>query len=305
MRPLRTIRTIPRAVATTAALTTAAVLVMSTALTGCSDSSDTKDGKATSPLLSGPSRTAASGGATTPASGRTTATYTPRSAPGDEALRRTADLLRTRAAAMGLKDARIEVRGGTITVTTPGDTGERLRQLAATAELGFRPVLGSDATVSPELQARFAAYDCKAPLTTAAVSPADPTIACDKAGPPVKYALGAAALTGRDVTSAKAAFDAQLGNGWMVNLELTTAGGAKFAQLTGTLAQQQSPANQIGILLDRTVLSAPSVSQSITGGKVQISGHLTRTSAEDLAAQISSGTLPVELTVSEVTRFPS
>lgn len=298
MRPLRTIRARPHAAVTTTAL--AAVLVLGTALTGCSGSSGTKDGKATSPLLSRPGRT---GTATAPAGG-TTATYTPRSAPGDETLRRTADLLRTRAAAAGLKDVRIEVHDGTITAAGPGDTGDRLRQLAVRAELGFRPVLGTGTTVPAALQQQYTAYDCRAPVTTPAVPPSDPTVACDTTGP-VKYALGAAALTGRDVTSAKASYDPQLGNSWIVNLDLTSAGGARFAQLTGTLSQQLPPANQIGIMLDRRVLSAPSVSQSITGGKVQITGSFTRAAAEDLAAQISSGALPIELTVSEVTRTPS
>ncbi|MDF9816452.1 hypothetical protein [Streptomyces sp. SPB162] len=298
---MRTLRTISPAPAVTAV---AAVLVMSAALTGCSGSSGTTDGKATSPL-SGSSRTAdASAASSTPASGRTTVTYTPRSAPGDETLRHTADLLRARVAAAGLKDTKIEVHGGTITATAPGDTGDRLRQLAVRAELGFRPVLGSDTAVPPPaLRQQFAAYDCKAPATTPTAPPADPTVACDTAGP-VKYALGAAALTGRDVTSAKASLDAQTG-AWIVNLEFTSAGGAKFAQLTGTLSQQLPPANLLGILLDRKVLSAPSVSSSITGGKVQISGNFTRTSAEDLAAQISSGALPVDLNVSDVTRIPS
>ncbi|MFI9102492.1 preprotein translocase subunit SecD [Streptomyces fildesensis] len=306
---MRLLRTTPRATssATATALTAvAAVLVMSAALTGCSGSSNSSDGKVKSPLLSGPSGTAASTASATPAKGRTTVTYTPRSAPGDETLRHTVDLLRARADAFGLDGARIEVHGGTITAEAPGDSGDRLRQLAVTAELGFRPVLGGDASVPPELQRQFTAFDCMAPVPASApaLSPTSPTVACDRTGP-TKYVLGPVALSGRDVTSAKASLDAQTGNGWTINLVLTSAGGAKFAELTGRLSQQSAPANQIGIMLDRQVISAPSVSQSITGGQVQISGNFTRTSAQDLAAQISSGALPVELTVSDVTHIPS
>ncbi|WP_198358624.1 SecDF P1 head subdomain-containing protein [Streptomyces fildesensis] len=309
---MRLLRTIPRATSSASANATAtanaltavaAVLVLSAALTGCSGSSSSSDGKDRSPLLSGPTRTTASG---TPASGRTTVTYTPRSAPGAETLRRTVDLLRTRADAFGLEGARIEVHGATITAEAPGDSGERLRQLAVTAELGFRPVLGGDSSVPPELQRQFTAFDCMAPVPAGApaLSPTSPTVACDRTGP-TKYVLGPVALSGRDVTSAKASLDAQTGNGWTINLVLTSAGGRKFAELTGRLSQQSAPANQIGIVLDRQVISAPSVSQSITGGAVQISGNFTRTSAQDLAAQISSGALPVELTVSDVTHIPS
>lgn len=288
---MRLLRTVPAL---------AAVIAIGTAMTACSGSSGPSDSKATFPALPGPARSSASA----PANGRTTATYTPRSAPGDEALRHTADLLRTRAGAIGLKDARIEVRGSTITAEAPGDSGDRLRQLAVTADLGFRAVLGTDAAVTPDLQRQFTALDCKVPGSAPVPSPERPTVACDKKGP-VKYALGPAALTGRDVTSAKASLDPQTGNGWTVNLVLTSAGGMKFAQLTGALAQQSPPANQIGIMLDRDVLSAPSVSQSITGGNVQISGGFTRTSAQDLAALISSGALPVALDVTEITRIPS
>jgi preprotein translocase subunit SecD len=298
MRPLlthRASRAVPHA---TAVAVATAVLLLNSALAGCSGSSGTADGKSTSPPRSGPSRTDAA------ASGRTTVTFTPRSAPGDETLRHTADLLRARATAIGLKDALIEVHGNSITATTSSAAADRLRQLSARAELGFRPVLGSDTAVPPALRQQFAAYDCKAPVTTPAVAPSDPMVACDPTGP-VKYALGAAALTGRDVTGAKASSDTQLGNGWTVNLDLTSAGGAKFAQVTSTLSQQGPPANQIGIVLDRRVLSAPSVAQTITGGKVQISGSFTQAAAEDLAAQISSGALPVDLIVSGTTRIPS
>ncbi|MCM2425395.1 preprotein translocase subunit SecD [Streptomyces sp. RKAG337] len=306
---MRLLRTIPRATSSASATATAltavaAVLVMSAALTGCSGSSNSSDGKDRSPLIPGPTRTSTASG--TPASGRTTVTYTPRSAQGDETLRHTVDLLRARADAFGLDGARIEVHGGTITAEAPGDSGDRLRQLAVTAELGFRPVLGGDASVPPELQRQFTAFDCMAPVPVSApaLSPTSPTVACDRTGP-TKYVLGPVALSGRDVTSAKASLDAQTGNGWTINLVLTSAGGTKFAELTRRLSQQSAPANQIGIMLDRQVISAPSVSQSITGGEVQISGNFTRTSAQDLAAQISSGALPVELTVSDVTRIPS
>jgi preprotein translocase subunit SecD len=91
------------------------------------------------------------------------------------------------------------------------------------------------------------------------------------------------------------------GGEWAVVLDFTASGSAKFAAVTATLSQQVSPANECAIVLDGDVLSAPAVQQSITGGEAQIVGSFTRQRAVDLAALISSGALPVRLTVASVT----
>ncbi|WP_406707671.1 SecDF P1 head subdomain-containing protein, partial [Streptomyces griseiscabiei] len=83
-----------------------------------------------------------------------------------------------------------------------------------------------------------------------------------------------------------------------------SAGAAKFTEVTGRLAQQASPQNQFAIVLDGTVISAPYVASAITGGEAQISGSFTRSEAEELAANLDTGALPVRLTVSSVTTLP-
>jgi preprotein translocase subunit SecD len=89
-----------------------------------------------------------------------------------------------------------------------------------------------------------------------------------------------------------------------VNLDFTGAGSAKFARVTGELAPQTSPANQIALIVDGYVLSAPVVAQAITGGEVRISGSFTADSARHLAALVTSGALPVRLSLQDVTREP-
>jgi preprotein translocase subunit SecD len=49
-------------------------------------------------------------------------------------------------------------------------------------------------------------------------------------------------------------------------------------------------------VVDRTVLSAPTVNEPITNGQGQISGGFDETDAKDLATVLNAGALPVELT---------
>jgi preprotein translocase subunit SecD len=55
----------------------------------------------------------------------------------------------------------------------------------------------------------------------------------------------------------------------------------------------------LGIVLDKKVISAPTVSTPITGGQGQISGNFTYESANTLAIQLRSGSLPVPVKVVE------
>ncbi|HEY5834886.1 SecDF P1 head subdomain-containing protein, partial [Streptomyces sp.] len=164
--------------------------------------------------------------------------------------------------------------------------------------LAFRPVLDGAATAG--LQQKYTALNCGPTGAPLASTSDEPTAACDRKAHQ-KYLLGPVALDGSDVKSATAGLDAN-GGGWIVNLDFTSAGSVKFARITGTLAAQVAPANQFAILVDGDVLSAPSVQQSITGGKAQISGGFTRESARNLATLVTTGALPVELTVSDITR---
>jgi len=88
---------------------------------------------------------------------------------------------------------------------------------------------------------------------------------------------------------AKASDESASGAGWVVTVGLTGRDRARFARLTGTLAAQQQPRNQLAMVRDGTLLSAPSVAQALTGGTVQISGSFTADSARELARDIRGG----------------
>ncbi|MCQ4044219.1 protein translocase subunit SecD [Streptantibioticus rubrisoli] len=160
------------------------------------------------------------------------------------------------------------------------------------------------ANVPPQVQKQFNALDCSNPTQMAnaglGAKPTDTTVACSQDGK-TKYILGPSQVDGKQVTGAKSVYDTQSGEGWIVTLEFSSAGGKKFADVTGQLAKQQPPNNQFAIVLDNQVVSAPSVSQPITGGSAQIYGNFTQQSSEDLANVLSYGALPLSFSTSDVT----
>lgn len=215
------------------------------------------------------------------------------------ALERAAELIRDRAEAAGLSGVEVTVEEKRqITVTGPADRRESLKSLGAPAELAFRPVLTQTPTAD-EATCRTGVEASPSP------PPSQPLTACGEAqGALYSYELGPVAVSGTEVSDAEADIDPELGSGWFVALEFTSAGGAKFADITGRLARQTAPQNQFAIVLDGTVVSAPAVNTAITGGEAQISGSFTRREAEELAANLNTGALPVRLTVSSVTTLP-
>jgi preprotein translocase subunit SecD len=80
----------------------------------------------------------------------------------------------------------------------------------------------------------------------------------------------------------------------VVTIRFDGAGGRRFAKVT-----QENVGKPFAIILDDVVLSAPNIEQPILGGQARITGSFTVQSANDLAIQLRSGTLPVELKVIE------
>ena len=103
---------------------------------------------------------------------------------------------------------------------------------------------------------------------------------------------GKTVLTGKDLKDSKASVDQ--GGRPVVTLQFNEEGAKKFADLTAA-----NVGNQIAILLDGEVLTAPRVSEPITGGNAQITGSRDAKEAEHLAIMLRSGSLPVKLEVVE------
>ncbi len=169
------------------------------------------------------------------------------------------------------------------------------------------PPTGGAADLPPAVQKQLAALDCstKAKRATAGQQaanskPTDSIVACKDDGSQ-KYALGPVAVEGTDVKDAKAVFDSQQGQGWIVQMDFTSDGGKKFADITGKLATKTQPQNQFAIVLDGAVVSDPRVSQQLNGGNATISGGFTQQSAEDLGNMLSYGALPLSFKIDDET----
>jgi preprotein translocase subunit SecD len=150
-----------------------------------------------------------------------------------------------------------------------------------------------------DLAGKFEELDCSTPKarakanqTVAEAKASDTVLACDREGR-YKYVLGAVEVPGTDVTDASAVFETQRYNAWIVQMDFSSKGGKKFADVTGRIAQLPSPQNQFAITLDGEVVSAPSVSTRIAGGQAEISGSFTQESAEELANILKFGALPI------------
>jgi preprotein translocase subunit SecD len=100
-------------------------------------------------------------------------------------------------------------------------------------------------------------------------------------------------LTGEDIDNATAGTDPQ-GAGFIVNLTFKGAGADKWAKFTSANVQQQ-----VAVVLDSQVVSAPSINEAILGGSTQISGKFTQAESSGLANVLKYGSLPLSFESSE------
>lgn len=105
------------------------------------------------------------------------------------------------------------------------------------------------------------------------------------------YVLGPAELTGEAVSEAAATFN----NEWVVNVDLTDEGAVGFDQIAARHFGQQ-----VAIVLDGVVESAPVIRATEFGGTAVISGTFDEQGARDLAVALRFGALPVEFEQDDV-----
>lgn len=126
----------------------------------------------------------------------------------------------------------------------------------------------------------------------------DPNTITDYLGTPAQLEWrdedGNAVVRGENIQSAKAGY---YDGKYVVSFELDEEGTEAFADLT---TQYAGTGQSIGIYLDGELISAPVVNSAITTGKGEIEGNFTAESATELAAQIESGAIPLEMEEIEV-----
>ena len=260
--------------------------------------------------------------------GGTSVTLTPRATEDSkitpEAISQAVEIIRQRVNSLGVAESEVAAQGsGTnrqIVISVPGETGEKIVELVGqTAELRFRQVLveaapnalsvsGDTQTatlpngVTPELSARFAALDCTNRANLQGGSTESPDVAvvsCDRGGT-AKYILAPAQVLGNMVSKATAAIDQQGAAGWYVSLDFNSEGASKFGALTSSVTGLEAPQNQVAIVLDGLVVSAPRINEAINGGSAQITGSFSQEEASNLANVLKYGALPLAFDQGEV-----
>ncbi|MFE2431968.1 protein translocase subunit SecD [Streptomyces sp. NPDC059373] len=181
---------------------------------------------------------------------------------------------------------------------TPSATASASPSASASASTGTL-----DTSIPNDLATKFTALDCSDAQARANLNlnakPTDKIIACSQDGAE-KYILGVSAVDGKNVKKASSGYDTQQGNGWIVTLSFDGTGSKAFSKITSQLSQQTDPNNRFAITLDNEVVSAPSVSTTLSGS-AEIYGSFTQTSAQDLSNVLSYGSLPLTFDQSDLT----
>jgi preprotein translocase subunit SecD len=260
--------------------------------------------------------------------GGTSVTLQPRLGVGEtgkvtsEAIDQAVSIIRQRVNSLGVAESEVASQGsGTnrqIVISVPGESGRRVIELVGqTAELRFRQVLAessgvpttaADAAATPptgisaELNALYAALDCTNPENrqgTGTDVATDVILACSTDGG-AKYILAGAEVLGRQVSKATAAVDTTTGGNWFVSLTFNGEGTKAFGEQTARVVSLTAPQNQVAIVLDGLVVSAPRINEAIRGGSAQITGNFTQVEAQDLANVLKYGSLPLAFDRGEV-----
>jgi preprotein translocase subunit SecD len=239
-----------------------------------------------------------------------------------EAIDQAVSIIRQRVNSLGVAESEVSSQGsGTnrqIVISVPGESGRRVIELVGqTAELRFRQVLAESsgvpststeapvatvAGVSTELNVRYAALDCTLPTNrqgTGSDVASDVIVACSTDGG-AKYILAGAEVLGRQVSKATAAVDTTTGGNWFVSLTFNGEGTKAFGDQTARVVSLTAPQNQVAIVLDGLVVSAPRINEAIRGGSAQITGNFTQLEAQDLANVLKYGSLPLAFDRGEV-----
>lgn len=191
-----------------------------------------------------------------------------------EELTNAKNILQNRANALGVSEISMQTAGDRrIIAEFPGITNpeEVVASLKQTALLEFvdtgstRPAEGS--TINTD-------FGIDSPPATTAN------------GDPIYHTV----MTGAGLQTASVSRDSA--GRYLISFELKSDSSDIFSQYTTSHVGQI-----LAIVLDKKVVSAPSINQPITDGSGQISGSFTQATAQTLAIQLRSGALPVPIKV--------
>jgi protein-export membrane protein SecD len=210
-------------------------------------------------------------------------TLTPVKAADPTAMQRALTIMQTRVNGLGVSEATVQLENQdqAILVQIPGlkssETSKALALIGEPGQLEFVDVASQDTTVQNLITGAAGTLDTK----------------------PLKLTAGTYKpfMTGEVIQSANAAASTdQLKPGFVVNMTFDQTGTAIWSAITKADALTHS---LIAIVLDGQVVSAPSVQDQIPNGQTEISGSFSAQDAQNLAAILESGALPVNLQFSQ------
>ena len=188
----------------------------------------------------------------------------------NSALKQSIEIIRRRIDDVGTKEPTILQRGDKrILVELPGiDNPERIKELLGkTAQLTFRLVSQEDGFGSEKL----------------ILSENNEELIVSKR----------VVISGDNLVDAQPQFDNQ-SNQPLVRFNLDRLGAQKFGRITS-----DNIGRRLAIVLDNSVISAPSIREAIAGGTGTISGGFSFQEATDLALLLRSGALPAPINIVE------
>jgi preprotein translocase subunit SecD len=191
------------------------------------------------------------------------------------------NILQNRANALGVSEIVMQTAGDRrIVAEFPGITNpeEVVASLKQTALLEF-----VDMATTPLQQGTVIQTDFGLDPTAAT-----PTPAPDGTQPTIYHTV----MTGAGLQTASVTRD-QTGK-YVISFVLKSDATDLFGEYTTTHKGQY-----LGIVLDKIVVSVPIINEPITSGQGQISGNFTQESAQTLAIQLRSGSLPIPIKVVE------
>lgn len=228
----------------------------------------------------------------------------------DYSVRQGLETIRNRIDEFGVSEPSIQRKGNDrIVVQLPGikDPKRAIALIGQTAQLEFRMVdkkapidkilaaIDDAAKLDPEVKTNLT----KAQAVAAPLLPPHtellPVRRRDKYGVRESYMVveDTAQLTGEYLSDASVRFDSQFNQPY-VSLEFTGEGAKIFERLTG-----ENVGNNMAIVLDNTIRSAPVIRQRIAGGRAQIDSIGTLEEARDIAVVLRAGALPAPVEIEE------
>jgi preprotein translocase subunit SecD len=232
------------------------------------------------------------------------------------------EVIRQRVDSLGVTEPEIQIQGqNQVAVNIPGitDSDRAVEVIGRTAQLGFYEVLASEEALSvPQEEVEETRAELEEDLRKDdAFEEGGAQILFEESPSPAgegTYVAGYVVNDQPDMTGENLE-SANLNRSPEGRLEVTMSfnreGASQFADLSGRIAQNALASGQPGtgrlaIVLDKDVVSAPTVTESIVGGDVSISNDASPTGlpeeeARELEIVLQTGALPVNMRVLSVT----